>query len=180
MKWRSVSSSAKLMVIDLPFEMSTVAFTLSHALLPLIPTSTIPDKDTLLSGLSWDRGIVANPKIIQLMGMILGSIDWTCIKARTKVLPWFTSIVQSPDIIIFGTVVMSTVFVLGGIPRTKEPICPSISNVLVEAEEEDVCATSSKPVMDEASSNNNEDTITRTITADIVIFTIKYHLSKNY
>jgi hypothetical protein len=77
---------------------------------------------------------------------------------------------------------MSTVFVSGCIPRTKEPICPSISKVVVEAEE-DVCATAvdsipkSKPVTDEAT---NEDTITRTMTADIVMFTIKYRLFVNY
>jgi hypothetical protein len=80
---------------------------------------------------------------------------------------------------------MSTVFVSGCIPRTKEPICPSISKVVVEAEE-DVCATAvdsipkSKPVTDEATSDNNEDTITRTMTADIVMFTIKYRLFVNY
>jgi hypothetical protein len=38
----------------------------------------------------------------------------------------------------FGTVVISTVLVFGGIPSTKELICPFISNVLVAPS--DVCA----------------------------------------
>jgi hypothetical protein len=45
-------SSSKLMVIAPPSEMSTVAFTLFHALFPFVPISRIPERDILLSGLS--------------------------------------------------------------------------------------------------------------------------------
>ncbi|MGC2387351.1 MAG: hypothetical protein WA460_09755 [Nitrososphaeraceae archaeon] len=53
MKWRSVSSSANSMLIDLPLDMSTVAFTSFQASLPFVPRSKIPERETLLSELSW-------------------------------------------------------------------------------------------------------------------------------
>jgi hypothetical protein len=45
---------------------------------------------------------------------------------------------QSPDKINFGTIVISIVFLFGSIPSIKEPICPSISNVLVGVLEAEV------------------------------------------
>jgi hypothetical protein len=106
-------------------------------------------------------------------------------------LPWFTFIVQSPDNINFGTVVISTVFVFGGIPSTKEPICPSISNVSVAVaaseEEEDICAATFdgippkfRPVTYEDINKSKRVVKTGAIAANRVRFTMKYELHTHY
>jgi hypothetical protein len=95
----------------------------------------------------------------------------------------------------FGTVVISTVFVFGGIPSTKEPICPSISNVSVAFavldEEEDVCATAFDGMLPKFSPMTYEgvSSIKRVVkigtmaairAALTITITIKYELHTHY
>jgi hypothetical protein len=102
-------------------------------------------------------------------------------------LPWFTFIVQSPDNMNFGTVVISTVFVFGGIPSTREPICPSISNVSVAVLEDDCAAAFDgstlpkfRPVTYEGANKSKRVVIIGTVAANRVVLTIKYELPTHY
>jgi hypothetical protein len=88
----------------------------------------------------------------------------------------------------FGTVVISTVFMFGGIPSTREPICPFISNVSVGVlEVEDVCALDGiipkfSPVTYEGVSNSKRVVKTGTMAAyrAVLVITIKYELHAHY
>jgi hypothetical protein len=85
----------------------------------------------------------------------------------------------------FGTVVISTFLVFGGIPSTRELICPSISNVLPAPPE--VCANaffdiSSWSIIYKGINNIKRLVKIRVVVIDnvVVMLAMKYHLLSCY